>query len=87
MQFHPEKSHIHGQILLRNYISLTMQTARIIPALLLRGEGLYKTTKFTKHSYVGDPINALKIFNEKEVDEIMVLDIDASKINNPPQFY
>ncbi len=63
-----------------------MQTARIIPALLLRGEGLYKTTKFTKHSYVGDPINALKIFNEKEVDEIMVLDIDASKKNKQPNF-
>ena len=42
---------------------------RIIPVLLLKDGGLYKTTKFGKPSYVGDPINAVKIFNEKEVDE------------------
>lgn len=53
---------------------------RVIPCLLLsqsRG-GLVKTLKFGKPKYVGDPINAVKIFNEKEVDELMVLDIDAT---------
>ncbi len=48
---------------------------RIIPTLTVRGEGLYRTTAFRKPSYVGDPLNALRIFNEKEVDELSVLDI------------
>lgn len=51
---------------------------RIIPALLLKGKGLVKGVKFKDHSYVGDPINAIKIFNEKEVDELIFLDITAS---------
>ena len=59
-----------------------IETRRIIPALLLRGNGLYKTVKFKNPSYVGDPINAIRIFNEKEVDELMVLDIDATKKKN-----
>ena len=45
-----------------------------------------KTTNFTSPKYVGDPINAVKIFNEKEVDELVVLDIDASKYNTEPNF-
>ena len=52
---------------------------RVIPVLLLKNGGLYKTMKFEKPKYVGDPLNAIKIFNEKEVDELIVLDIDASK--------
>ena len=56
-----------------------MITNRVIPALLMKGNGLYKTYKFNNPKYVGDPINAVRIFNEKEVDEIMLLDIDASK--------
>ncbi|MCT7487113.1 AglZ/HisF2 family acetamidino modification protein [Aliarcobacter cryaerophilus] len=52
---------------------------RIIPSLLIKDGGLYKGTKFKDHKYVGDPINALKIFNEKEVDEIVLLDISATK--------
>ena len=56
-----------------------MKRARIIPVLLLKGNGLYKTTKFKRPVYVGDPINAVKIFSEKQVDEIVILDIDASK--------
>lgn len=63
-----------------------IETRRIIPALLLRGNGLYKTVKFKNPSYVGDPINAIRIFNEKEVDELMVLDIDATKKKNEPNF-
>ena len=59
---------------------------RVIPALLLDGEALVKTTHFKRPIYVGDPINAIRIFNDKEVDELMVLDISASKKNRPPNF-
>jgi cyclase len=51
---------------------------RIIPCLLLHKGGLVKTQQFKDPKYVGDPINAVRIFNEKEADELMVLDIDAS---------
>ncbi|MFZ4612274.1 MAG: AglZ/HisF2 family acetamidino modification protein [Bacteroidia bacterium] len=51
---------------------------RVIPILLLKGEGLYKTQKFKDPKYIGDPLNAIKIFNDKEVDEVCVLDIEAS---------
>ena len=54
---------------------------RIIPCLLLRNNDLVKTEKFKKETYIGDPINAVKIFNEKEVDELIFLDIDASQKN------
>ncbi len=63
-----------------------MNTRRIIPSLLLMNGGLYKTTNFKNPSYVGDPINAIKIFNEKEVDELMVLDIEASKLKKNPDY-
>jgi len=59
---------------------------RIIPCLLLDGQRLVKTTAFDSPSYVGDPINALKIFSEKEVDEVIVLDIYASKRGRKPDF-
>ena len=59
---------------------------RVIPSLLIRNEGLVKTTQFAKSSYVGDPINAVKIFNEKEVDELIVLDIDATREGRAPNF-
>src|SRR6185369_11419262 len=59
---------------------------RVIPALLLHDEGLVKTTKFANPKYVGDPINAIRIFNEKEVDELLVLDIDASKQGREPNY-
>jgi cyclase len=55
-----------------------MGRVRIIPVLLLSKGGLYKTIQFKKASYVGDPINAVKIFNEKEADELVVLDYNAS---------
>jgi len=57
---------------------------RIIPCLLVHNKGLVKTVKFSDPKYVGDPINAVKIFNEKEVDELMVIDIDATSKNNQP---
>jgi cyclase len=52
---------------------------RVIPSLLLHKGGLYKTVQFKDPKYVGDPINAIKIFNDKEVDELVVIDIDATK--------
>lgn len=57
---------------------------RVIPVLLLRGAGLVKTTKFKDAKYVGDPINAVRIFNEKEVDELVFLDIEATINSSPP---
>ncbi len=59
---------------------------RIIPCLLLENQKLVKTKQFKDSKYVGDPINAIKIFNEKEVDELIVLDICASKQNREPDF-
>ena len=61
-----------------------MLRSRIIPFLLLRGNGLVKTQKFDDSKYVGDPINAVKIFNEKEVDELTLLDIDATASGRAP---
>lgn len=59
---------------------------RVIPALLLRNDSLVKTLRFKEPKYVGDPINAIRIFNEKEVDELMVLDISASKVRRAPNY-
>lgn len=61
-----------------------MLRTRIIPALLLRNESLVKTTQFGKFSYVGDPANTVRIFNELEVDELLFLDITASRENRAP---
>jgi cyclase len=58
---------------------------RIIPCLLLKNQGLVKTLKFGKDTYVGDPINAIRIFNDKEVDELVFLDISATKENRSPK--
>lgn len=63
-----------------------MLRPRIIPCLLIRNKGLVKTVKFGRSKYVGDPINAVKIFNEKEADELIVLDIDATATGMPPDF-
>lgn len=63
-----------------------MYRARVIPCLLLRGHGLVKTKKFKDAVYVGDPVNAMRIFSEKEVDEIVVLDIDASREGREPNY-
>jgi imidazole glycerol-phosphate synthase subunit HisF len=63
-----------------------MLKTRVIPTLLLRGAGLVKTTRFRNPVYVGDPINAIRIFNEKEVDELVLLDITASRTGKGPAF-
>ncbi|MBN8655557.1 MAG: imidazole glycerol phosphate synthase subunit HisF [Anaerolineae bacterium] len=59
---------------------------RVIPALLLKGQGLVKTVKFKEPKYLGDPINIVRIFNDKEVDELVLLDITATPENRGPQF-
>ncbi|MCX6334996.1 MAG: AglZ/HisF2 family acetamidino modification protein [Bacteroidia bacterium] len=59
---------------------------RIIPCLLLRNNGLVKTIRFKDSVYIGDPINAVRIFNEKEVDELIFLDIDATREKREPSF-
>jgi imidazole glycerol-phosphate synthase subunit HisF len=63
-----------------------MIRARVIPTLLLQNSGLVKTKKFKSPVYIGDPINAVKLFNDKEVDELILLDINASVDNKPPPF-
>ena len=62
-----------------------MIRTRVIPCLLLKGEGLVKTTNFTNPKYIGDPINAVKIFNDKEVHELVFLDITASTEKRSPR--
>jgi len=61
-----------------------MLRTRIIPTLLLRNESLVKTIRFDKFTYVGDPANTVRIFNELEVDELLFLDITASRENRGP---
>jgi cyclase len=63
-----------------------MLRPRLIPCLLIHKRGLYKTSKFGQAKYVGDPLNAVRIFNEKEVDELIVVDIDASRMGSEPDY-
>jgi cyclase len=63
-----------------------MLRPRIIPCLLVKRNGLVKTVQFGSPKYVGDPLNAVRIFNEKEVDELTVLDIDASADGREPNY-
>lgn len=63
-----------------------MRRIRVIPVLLLHDGGLVKSVRFKNYQYVGDPINAVKIFNEKEIDEIVILDIDATANQRGPDF-
>ena len=63
-----------------------MLNPRIIPCLLVQNKGLVKTVQFSSPKYVGDPLNAVKIFNEKSVDELIVLDIDATSKQREPDY-
>lgn len=63
-----------------------MLRSRLIPCLLVHNSGLVKTRKFADPKYVGDPINAVRIFNEKEVDELIVIDIDATRLGREPDY-
>jgi cyclase len=61
-----------------------MLEPRLIPCLLIRNGGLVKTVQFDSPRYIGDPLNTVRIFNEKGVDELMVVDIDATVLNKGP---
>lgn len=63
-----------------------MQRVRVIPVLLIDKGKLVKTTKFKKPNYIGDPVNAVKIFNDKEVDEVVLLDITATEEQQEPDY-
>lgn len=63
-----------------------MTQARVIPCLLIRGNGLVKTRKFKDPVYIGDPVNAVRLFSDKEADEIVILDIEASKNKLEPNY-
>lgn len=63
-----------------------MRIPRVIPVLLLDKGGIYKTVKFKNPVYIGDPLNAVKIFNDKEVDELIFLDINASGQKREPDY-
>jgi cyclase len=63
-----------------------MYRKRVIPCLLISGNGVVKTKKFKSPVYIGDPINIVRIFSEKEVDELFVLDIDATVQNREPNY-
>jgi cyclase len=63
-----------------------MLRPRIIPSLLIQDNGLVKTVNFKNPKYVGDPINAVRIFNEKEVDELAIFDIDATVLGKEPNY-
>jgi len=58
---------------------------RVIPTLLLKGDGLVKTVRFKKPTYLGDPRNTVRIFNDKEVDELVLLDITATPLGQAPR--
>ena len=63
-----------------------MLKPRIIPILLISNHKVVKTINFQNKKYIGDPLNTIKIFNDKEVDEIIVLDIEASKYKRDPDY-
>lgn len=63
-----------------------MLQPRLIPVLLIHNKGLVKTVKFKDPKYVGDPLNAVRIFNEKQVDELIVIDIDATTHGREPNY-
>lgn len=63
-----------------------MLRPRVIPCLLIHDAGLVKTVRFRNAKYVGDPINAVRIFNEKKADELIVLDIDATVLTEEPNY-
>lgn len=67
------------------YNASTRRLPRIIPCLLIKGHGLTKTIQFGDGAYIGDAINAVRIYNEKEVDEIMLMDIEASRNGAEPR--
>ena len=59
-----------------------MRSVRLIPVLLIHRNGIYKSINFSNYKYIGDPLNAIKIFNEKFVDELIILDVNQNKNNS-----
>ena len=64
-----------------------MREARLIPIILISNGGVYKSINFKNYTYIGDPINTIRLFNDLQVDEIIILDIDASKNNINPDYF
>ena len=85
VQFHPEKSFSQGLKVLNNLANLMATRPRQIVFLLMQ-KYAYKSCLFSNLKYVGDPINAIKIFNEFETDEIFIVDIDCTVNNKSPNF-
>jgi imidazole glycerol-phosphate synthase subunit HisF len=79
-------SHQYSALVSPWWESIKVRRTRVIPALLLRKKGLVKSVKFKNHRYLGDPINIVKIFNEKKADELLLLDIDATVEQRRPDF-
>ena len=67
-------------------MELLKNIPRVIPCLLIKEGGLVKTVKFKKYNYIGDAVNAVKIFNEKGADELILLDIMATRNNKNVDF-
>ena len=63
-----------------------MLRPRVIPLLLIKNKGLVKSVNFTNYKYIGDPVNAVRIFNENKVDELMMIDIDATPNSKSADF-
>lgn len=63
-----------------------MVLKRVIPCLLMKNRELYKSIKFKNYNYIGDPLNAIKLFNDKSADELIILDIEATAKNRPIDF-
>lgn len=63
-----------------------MKRARVIPILLIKNKGLYKSVRFGNGKYIGDPINAVRILNEKECDELIIVDTDVSKVTGEIEY-
>jgi len=91
-QFHPEKSRSGGMRIIQNFAGRkagplrsgrSVPRPRVIPCLLVREGGLVKGERFKNHRYVGDPLNAARIFNSKSADELIVLNISSAEVNQP----
>ena len=84
--FTPKRAMLQGKNFLNACYRFVMINFRVIPVVLLSGNDVVKGVKFKDRKYVGDPINTVKIFNDKYVDELCIFDVDASKNGQSPNF-